>query len=244
MGCAFCASGIGGLVRDLTCGEMIDQMLAASSDAAERLDGMRVSSLVVMGSGEPLLNYDNVIKFIRLVNWDRGFGIGYRHIAISTCGIVPGILRLAGEGMPLTLSVSLHAPDDVTRSSIMKVNAAYPISTLVKACGQYAQITGRRVTYEYALIAGVNDSPAHAERLAGVLRGTSCHVNLIPLNPVPETPYVRPASCVVEAFASALQSRGVEATIRREMGSGIDAACGQLRRRWVSRRGAEEAGPG
>lgn len=244
MGCAFCASGIGGLVRDLTCGEMIDQMLAASSDAAERLDGMRVSSLVVMGSGEPLLNYDNVIKFIRLVNWDRGFGIGYRHIAISTCGIVPGILRLAGEGMPLTLSVSLHAPDDVTRSSIMKVNAAYPISTLVKACGQYAQITGRRVTYEYALIAGVNDSPAHAERLAGVLRGTLCHVNLIPLNPVPETPYVRPASCVVEAFASALQSRGVEATIRREMGCGIDAACGQLRRRWVSRRGAEEADPG
>ena len=245
MGCAFCASGIGGLVRDLTCGEMIDQMLAANSDAVERFDGARISSLVVMGSGEPLLNYDNVIKFIKLVNWDRGFGIGYRHITISTCGIVPGILRLAGEGLPLTLSVSLHAADDETRSSIMKVNAVFPISTLVKACNQYAKITGRRVTYEYALIAGVNDSPAHAERLAGMLRGTLCHVNLIPINPVPETPYARPPSHVVEAFAGALESRGIEATIRREMGSGIDAACGQLRRRWAPRNGAaEEAEPG
>ncbi len=218
MGCAFCASGLGGLVRDLTCGEMIDQMLAANDDAAERFDTARISSVVVMGSGEPLLNYDSVIKFVRLANWDRGFGIGARHITISTCGIVPGIMRLAGEGIPLTLSVSLHASDDATRSSIMKVNAAYPISTLVKACSQYAEITGRRVTYEYALMAGVNDSPAHAERLAGMLRGTLCHVNLIPLNPVPETPYVRPASRVVEAFAGALQSRGIEATIRRQMG--------------------------
>ena len=245
MGCAFCASGLGGLVRDLTCGEIIDQLLAASSDAAERFHGARISSLVVMGSGEPLLNYDNVIKFVRLANWDRGFAIGYRHITISTCGIVPGILRLAGEGIPLTLSVSLHAPDDATRSSIMKVNSAYPISTLVKACNRYAQITGRRVTYEYALIAGVNDSQAHAERLAGLLRGTLCHVNLIPLNAVPETPYARPSSHVVEAFADALKSRGIEATIRKEMGSGIDAACGQLRRRWAPRSdAAEEADPG
>ena len=245
MGCAFCASGIGGLVRDLTCGEMIDQMLAANSDAVERFDGARISSLVVMGSGEPLLNYDNVIKFIKLVNWDRGFGIGYRHITISTCGIVPGILRLAGEGLPVTLSVSLHAADDATRSSIMKVNAAYPISTLVKACNQYAEITGRRITYEYALIDGVNDSQAHAERLAAVLRGALCHVNLIPLNAVPETPYARPSSHVVEAFADALKSRGIEATIRKEMGSGIDAACGQLRRRWAPRSdAAEEADPG
>jgi len=243
MGCAFCASGIGGLVRDLTCGEIVDQLVAASGDAAERFCGARISSLVVMGSGEPLLNYDNVMKFVRLANWSRGFAIGYRHITISTCGIVPGIVRLAGEGIPLTLSVSLHAPDDATRSSIMKVNTSYPISTLVKACNQYAQITGRRVTYEYALIAGVNDSQAHAERLAGLLRGTLCHVNLIPLNPVPETPYERPASCVVEAFAGALESRGIEATIRREMGSGIDAACGQLRRRLAPRGGAEEAGP-
>lgn len=243
MGCAFCASGLGGLVRDLTCGEMCDQVLAANDDAAERLDGARVSSLVVMGSGEPLLNYDNVIKFIRLAKWDRGLGIGARHITVSTCGIVPGILRLAREGIPVTLSVSLHAPDDATRSSIMKVNEAYPISTLVKACVDYAEITGRRVTYEYALIAGVNDSPAHAGRLAGMLRGTLCHVNLIPLNPVPETGYVRPASCAVDAFARVLQSRGIEATIRREMGSGIDAACGQLRRRRVPGRGAKEADP-
>ncbi len=240
MGCAFCASGLGGLVRNLTCGEMIDQVLAASDDVAARRGAARVSSVVLMGSGEPLLNYDNVVKFIKLLNWDRGFGIGARHITISTCGIVPAIHRLAREGIGVTLSVSLHAPDDATRSSIMKVNEAYPISNLVKACNEYAEIAGRRVTYEYALIAGVNDSLAHAERLAGLLREMLCHVNLIPLNPVPETSYVRPTSSVVGAFAAVLASRGIEATIRREMGCGIDAACGQLRRRWALGRGAKE----
>jgi 23S rRNA (adenine2503-C2)-methyltransferase len=232
MGCAFCASGLGGLVRNLTCGEMVDQILAVSLDIATGSQDRRVGSVVMMGSGEPLANYDNVLKFVRLINWKRGYGIGYRRITISTCGIVPGIHRLAEEGLPVTLSVSLHAPDDSTRSSLMKINEVYPIGQLIDACTDYADSTGRRVTYEYCLIGGVNDSKAHAESLASLVRGTLCHVNIIPLNPVEETGFVRPSREAIDAFASTLRFAGIETTIRREMGADIDAACGQLRRRW------------
>jgi 23S rRNA (adenine2503-C2)-methyltransferase len=232
MGCAFCASGLGGLVRDLTCGEMVDQILAVSTDIAAKSKDRRIGSVVMMGSGEPLANYDNVLRFVRLINWNRGYGIGYRRIAISTCGIVPGIRKLAREGLPVTLSVSLHAPDDRTRSSLMKINKVYPVGQLIEACTAYADFTGRRVTYEYCLIGGVNDSKAHAESLASLVRGTLCHVNIIPLNPVEETGFVRPSREAIDVFASTLRSAGIETTIRREMGADIDAACGQLRRRW------------
>lgn len=240
MGCAFCASGLEGLVRNLTCGEMIDQILAVSNGIANESPNRRVSSVVMMGSGEPLANYDNVLKFVRLINWKRGYGIGYRHITISTCGIVPGIRRLAQEGLPVTLSVSLHAPDDHTRSALMKINQVYPVGQLIEACVDYANSTGRRVTYEYSLIGGVNDSRDHALRLARLLGGTLCHVNLIPLNPVPETGFARPSQEAVNVFACTLRSAGIETTIRREMGGDIDAACGQLRRRWAGRPGASD----
>lgn len=232
MGCSFCASGLSGLVRNLTCGEMVDQMIAASQEAVSRYGGDgRISSVVMMGSGEPLMNYDNVLKFIRLINWSRGFGVGMRHVTVSTCGIVPGIGRLAREGLPLTLSVSLHAPDDETRSSIMRINTVYPVAQVVQACKEYSEVTSRRVTYEYSMIAGVNDSQAHARLLASLLFGSLCHVNLIPLNPVPETGFRRSSPEDIRMFAATLIDSGIETTCRREMGSGIDAACGQLRRR-------------
>ncbi|MDD4791786.1 MAG: 23S rRNA (adenine(2503)-C(2))-methyltransferase RlmN [Firmicutes bacterium] len=235
MGCAFCASGLGGLVRNLTCGEMVDQILAVGLDTAARSQERRVGSVVMMGSGEPLANYDNVLKFVKLINWQRGYSIGYRRITISTCGIVPGIRRLAREGLPVTLSVSLHAPDDRTRSSLMKINEVYPVGQLIEASADYADSTGRRVTYEYCLIGGVNDSRAHAESLARLVRGTLCHVNIIPLNPVEETGFARPSREAIDVFVSILRSAGIETTVRREMGADIDAACGQLRRRWGRR---------
>ncbi|MEA4884616.1 MAG: 23S rRNA (adenine(2503)-C(2))-methyltransferase RlmN [Clostridia bacterium] len=234
MGCSFCASGIGGLVRSLECSEMIDQILAVSNDVGNE----RVSSVVMMGSGEPLANYENVLKFIKLINWDRGFGIGYRHITVSTCGILPGIRKLSGEGLPITLSVSLHAPDDDTRTAIMKINRTYPVKELVNACSEYAEITGRRVTYEYSLISGVNDSSDHAAMLAALIRGTLCHVNLIRLNPVAETGLERSSADAAERFGKILRTSGIETTIRREMGADIDAACGQLRRRWLREGGS------
>lgn len=236
MGCAFCASGMGGLVRNLSAGEMLEQVLVASARCEEEgLD--RVSSIVVMGSGEPMHNYDNVVRFVRLANWNRGLGIGYRHIAVSTCGIIPGIRRMAGEGLPITLSISLHAPDDVTRSRIMPVNRVYPVGELIMACRDYAAVTGRRVTYEYALIGSVNDSMEHAARLVSLIGGSLCHVNLIPINPVTEAGYSRPKQQVIEAFSNMLLSAGISTTIRRELGTDIDAACGQLRQRRIHEEG-------
>ncbi len=232
MGCAFCASGVGGLVRNLTPGEMLEQVLEAAREV--RAAGReRVTSIVLMGSGEPMHNYDNVVKFMSLVNWNKGLGIGYRHITISTCGIVPGIRRLAAEGISVTLSVSLHAPDDETRSALMPVNKAYPVDELVKACRDFADVTGRRVTYEYALIRGVNDSSEHAHRLIALIRGSLCHVNLIPINPVQEAGLARPEANVIQSFVDLLTAAGVSATVRRELGTDIDAACGQLRRRFL-----------
>ena len=228
MGCAFCASGLRGLVRNLTCGE-IDQMLAVSLDVPRSGQAGWLSRHD--GSERAIGNFDNVLKFVRLINWKlRDMDWLQAHPPSRRVESL-GIHRLA-EGLPVTLSVSLHAPDDSTRSSLMKINEVYPIGQLIDACTDYADSTGRRVTYEYCLIGGVNDSKAHAESLASLVRGTLCHVNIIPLNPVEETGFVRPSREAIDAFASTLRFAGIETTVRREMGADIDAACGQLRRRW------------
>ena len=224
MGCAFCASTIAGKARDLTPGEMLDQVLFTSLDS-----GVSVSNIVLMGIGEPLDNFDAVLKFLDLVNRPDGLNIGMRHISLSTCGLVPGIRRLAELRLQLTLSVSLHAPDNETRSKLMPVNKTYGVEELFRACHEYFQLTGRRVSFEYALIDGVNDRDWQAERLADRLRGMPAHVNLIPLNRVTER-NLRPSRRMRE-FQSLLESRGVTATVRRSLGGDIDASCGQLRRR-------------
>ncbi len=234
MGCAFCASGMGGFVRDLACGEIVDEVLKMEQDA--RREGGRVSHVVLMGTGEPLDNYDASIKALRILNAPEGLNVGFRRMTVSTCGLVPGILRLAREGVPVTLSVSLHAPTDDLRTDLMPVNRRYPVSEVVRAASTYAEETGRRVTFEYALIAGVNDSELHANLLAALLRGMLAHVNLIPLNPVEGTGYARPSRDRVVRFLAVLKRAGVPATVRRELGADIDAACGQLRRRYCGRR--------
>ncbi len=234
MGCRFCASTIGGKVRDLIPGELIGQVIAAERDLA----GERISNIVMMGIGEPLDNYDNVVKFLRLVAHPDGLNIGYRHISLSTCGVVPGIYKLADEAFPITLSISLHAPDDETRSSIMPVNRRWGVDELLTACKAYYDKTGRRLSFEYTLIAGKNDSPERAAALAAVLNRhlrsrTSTmpiHVNLIPVNEVEETGFARSSDSAVAAFAAALEKRGIRATVRRKLGADIDASCGQLRR--------------
>ncbi|MBR0281121.1 MAG: 23S rRNA (adenine(2503)-C(2))-methyltransferase RlmN [Oscillibacter sp.] len=234
MGCAFCASTIAGKARDLTPGEMLDQVLFTSLDAAAP-----VSNIVLMGIGEPLDNLDNVLKFLELVNRPEGLNIGMRHISLSTCGLVPGIRRLAELRLQLTLSVSLHAPDDETRSKLMPVNRAYDVETLFDACHDYFRETGRRISFEYALIDGVNDHDWQAERIAERLRGMPAHVNLIPLNRVSERD-LRPSRRMDE-FQRLLERRGVTATVRRSLGGDIDASCGQLRRRAMERSGHGEA---
>lgn len=233
MGCKFCASTIGGKVRDLTAGEILGEVIAAQLDSGER-----ISNIVMMGIGEPLDNYDNTVKFLRLVNDERGLNIGYRHISLSTCGVVPGIERLAKEDMPITLSISLHAPDDKTRSEIMPINNAYNISALMKACRDYYNACGRRISFEYTLISGKNDSESQALSLAGLLNGSlrrtgtgmPIHVNLIPVNDVTESGFVRSDKRAVADFAATLESKGIRATIRRKLGPDINASCGQLRR--------------
>ncbi|MBQ2767726.1 MAG: 23S rRNA (adenine(2503)-C(2))-methyltransferase RlmN [Clostridia bacterium] len=233
MGCAFCASTIGGKVRDLEAGELIGQILAAQADS-----GLRVGGIVLMGIGEPLDNYDNVLRFLRLVGDARGLNIGYRHISLSTCGLCDKIAQLAEEELPITLSISLHAPDDETRSALMPVNRKWGIDTLLSTCRDYWRKTGRRISFEYTLIAGENDSPAQAERLAERLnRGLRSrtetmpiHVNLIPVNPVGERQFSASDERSIKAFAAVLEKRGIRATVRRKLGSDIDASCGQLRR--------------
>ena len=224
MGCAFCASTIAGKVRDLTAGEMVDQVLLTQRDG-----GAPVSNIVLMGIGEPLDNFDTVMRFLELVNCPDGLNIGMRHISLSTCGLVEQIDKLAGYGLQLTLSVSLHAPDDQTRSKIMPVNRSVGVERLIAACRRYFQRTGRRISYEYAMIDGVNDSDWQADLLAGLLKGMPAHVNLIPLNQVEESP-LRPSRRVA-AFQKRLESRGITVTVRRRLGSDIDASCGQLRRK-------------
>ncbi|MBR7098557.1 MAG: 23S rRNA (adenine(2503)-C(2))-methyltransferase RlmN [Clostridia bacterium] len=238
MGCKFCASTIGGKVRDLTPAELLGQVIAAQRDTGER-----ISNIVLMGIGEPLDNYDNVMKFLRLVNHPNGINIGYRHISLSTCGLVDKINRLREEDLPITLSISLHAPDDETRSAIMPINNRYGVSQLLDACRAYFVATGRRISFEYTLIAGKNDSPANAQKLARVLndrlRGSKgqknsismpIHVNLIPVNEVKETGFVHSDKSAVKKFASILESCGIRATVRRTLGADINASCGQLRR--------------
>lgn len=225
MGCAFCASTRGGLVRRLTPSEMLDQVLFTQLDS-----GLPVSNIVLMGIGEPLDNYDTVLRFLELVNSPEGMNIGMRHISLSTCGLVERIDRLAEENLQLTLSVSLHAPTDEIRSTIMPVNRRYNVQTLLAVCKRYFEKTGRRISFEYAMIRGVNDTPEMAKLLASRLRGIAAHVNLIPLNDIPESPLKPSYPEVVQTFQKILEQHGIPATVRRTLGSDINASCGQLRR--------------
>ena len=224
MGCAFCASTLGGKIRDLTPSEMLDQVLFTQLDS-----GAEISNIVLMGIGEPLDNFDTVMRFLKLVNHPKGMNIGMRHISLSTCGLVEKIDKLAEHGLQLTLSVSLHAPDDETRNKIMPVNRSVGVKKLMDTCRRYFETTGRRISYEYAMIDGVNDSDAQADLLASLLKGTPGHVNLIPLNHVEESP-LKPSRRVA-AFQKRLESHGVTVTVRRRLGGDIDASCGQLRRK-------------
>ena len=224
MGCAFCASTIAGRVRDLTPSEMVDQVLFTQLDS-----GAHISNIVLMGIGEPLDNFDTVMRFLQLVNHPEGLNIGMRHISLSTCGLTEKIDKLAQLGLQLTLSVSLHAPDDETRSQIMPINRSVGVDKLMDTCRRYFKTTGRRISYEYAMIDGVNDSDRHADLLAGLLKGLPGHVNLIPLNDVVESP-LKPSRRVAQ-FQKRLESHGVTVTVRRRLGSDIDASCGQLRRK-------------
>ena len=228
MGCAFCASTTAGLVRNLAAGEMLGQVIAVN---AARGGGRQIVNLVLMGSGEPLDNYDNVVKFLRLVTSSDGLGISPRNISVSTCGLPEGMDRLAGEGLPLTLCLSLHAPDDEGRRALIPAARAYSVKQVVDALRRYVDATGRRAIVEYALIDGVNDSPAHAQRLAALLRGLRCHVNLIPLNAVDEAPLKGSKPQAVERFLQELTRLNVSVTKRRTLGEDIEGACGQLRRR-------------
>jgi 23S rRNA (adenine2503-C2)-methyltransferase len=224
MGCAFCASTLGGLVRRLTPAEILDQVIFVQKDS-----GLPISNIVMMGIGEPLDNFDNVLRFLTLVNDPDGLNIGMRHISLSTCGLVEKIDRLAELDLQLTLSVSLHAPDDATRSKLMPVNRAVGVERLMESCRSYFKKTGRRISYEYAMVDGMNDSDQQADLLAGLLKGQPAHVNLIPLNNVEESP-LKPSKRVA-AFQKRLEHYGIACTVRRKLGGDIDASCGQLRRK-------------
>lgn len=226
MGCTFCATGRSGFSRNLTAGEMLAQVQTAQRDG-----GKRVSNIVLMGMGEPLDNYENVLRFLDLVTAPDGMQIGMRHISLSTCGLVDRIYDLAERGYQLTLSVSLHAPNDAIRRRTMPVARKYSMEELLKACRHYAQVTGRRISYEYAMIRGVNDTEACARELARRLEGTLCHVNLIPVNSVSGTGYQKSPVEVQQRFIRILEQHGIAATVRRTLGSDINASCGQLRRR-------------
>ena len=231
MGCKFCASTIGGKVRDLLPSELVGQVIAAQLDSGER-----VSNIVMMGIGEPLDNFDNVVKFLKLVNHEGGLNIGYRHISLSTCGIVPKIYDLAEVDLPITLSISLHASNDEKRSAIMPINNKWKINDLLSACVDYYKKTGRRISFEYTLISGKNDTPADANELSGLLKsafrgtGAPIHVNLIRVNEVKESGFKEGSVESANAFAALLEKNGIVATVRRRLGSDVNAACGQLRR--------------
>jgi len=227
MGCAFCASTLGGLVRPLEPQEMLEQVMFTQLDS-----GLPISHIVLMGIGEPLDNFDNVMRFLELVNDPLGMNISMRHISLSTCGLVPKIRQLAEKKLQLTLSVSLHAPSDVVRDTIMPVNKAYPTEELLAACRDYYAITGRRISFEYAMIDGVNDREADARLLLKRLKGLPAHMNLIPLNHVEESPLKPSTRKAVQRFQQILEEGGVPATVRRTLGGDIDASCGQLRRKY------------
>ncbi len=233
MGCRFCASTIAGMVRNLEAGEILGQIIAAQRDLS-----IRISNIVMMGIGEPLDNYDNVVKFLQLVNLPDGVNIGYRHISLSTCGVVPKIYELAKLNLPITLSISLHASDDETRGEIMPVNRAWGVDSLLDACRDYYKVTCRRISFEYTLIAGKNDTKQKALALAELLNrklrtrqdNMPIHVNLIPVNEVTESGFKSSDKLAVKAFAATLEAKGIRATVRRTLGSDINASCGQLRR--------------
>lgn len=225
MGCKFCASGIAGFIRNLTPSEILSQIYKAQKDL-----GIRISHIVMMGVGEPLDNYDNIIKFLSLVSDENGINIGMRNISLSTCGVVTGIYKLMEEKLQLTLSISLHAPNDEIRSRTMPVNDRWNIDELLKACKDYIKVTNRRISFEYAMISGVNDSDECARELASKLKGMLCHVNLIPVNSVKERSYRKSSKDRMEAFIRILAKYGINATVRRTLGSDINASCGQLRR--------------
>lgn len=226
MGCSFCASGLNGLYRNLTPSEMLAQIMKAEND-----NNIRVSNVVMMGMGEPLDNFENSVKFLKLVSHDNGLNIGLRHISLSTSGVVSGIEKLAEYNFPITLSISLHAPNDKIRDSMMRVNKKWNIDALLKACKDYQKVTTRRISFEYALIDGVNDTDWCADELAKKLKGIMCHVNLIPANPVKENSFKKPNKEKIIRFQNRLIKNGVNATVRRTLGMDIDASCGQLRRK-------------
>ena len=228
MGCKFCASTLSGVVRNLSASEILSQIYAIQRD-----NDIRVSHIVMMGMGEPLDNYDNVIKFLHLISDENGLNISMRHISLSTCGVVTGIYKLMEENLPLTLSISLHAPTDEIRTSMMPVNKKWNIAQLIKACKDYTQKTSRRISFEYALVSGVNDSVESAKKLGSLLKGMLCHINLIPVNEVKETGCKESSPADVKRFAATLEKMGFAVTVRRKLGSDIDAACGQLRRNTI-----------
>lgn len=224
MGCSFCASGLNGLTRNLTASEMLSQITTAQKDK-----NIRISNVVLMGMGEPMDNLSNVVRFLELVAHEKGLNIGLRHISVSTSGVVSGIYKFMEYKFPVTLSISLHAPNDEIRSSIMRVNKKWNVETLIKACKDYIKMTGRRISFEYAVISGVNDSDSCAKELAKLLKGMLCHVNLIPANPVKENSFSKPDRTKILRFCELLNSLGINTTIRRTLGADIDASCGQLR---------------
>ena len=226
MGCRFCASTLDGLTRNLRPSEMLDQIYRI-----QRSTGERVSNVVVMGSGEPMDNYDNLIRFIRLLSDENGLNISQRNITVSTCGIVPNIRRLAEEKLQITLALSLHGSNQEKRRSLMPVANKYELHEVLEACDYYFEKTGRRITFEYSLVHGVNDTPEDAKELMGILKDRNCHLNLIPVNPIKERNYEKPDKKSAENFKNKLEKNGINVTIRREMGSDIDGACGQLRRK-------------
>ena len=232
MGCTFCATGKSGYSRDLTASEMLAQI-----EAAQRDRNIRISNVVLMGMGEPLDNYGNVLRFLRLVSDENGLNIGMRHITLSTCGIVPKIEQLARERLQINLAVSLHAPNDDIRSRTMPIAKAYPMSQLLKACRDYFDATGRRVTFEYSMISGVNDSDENARELAQKLSGMNCHVNLIPVNTVEGTGYKKSNIQRQQSFVNILAAKSIAATVRRTLGSDINASCGQLKRNHIKEGG-------
>ena len=228
MGCRFCASTLDGLERNLRPSEMLDQIYRIQS-----ITGEWVSNVVVMGSGEPMDNYDNVVRFLRLISHEKGLNISQRNLTVSTCGIVPGILQFAEEGLQVTLALSLHAPNDEVRKTLMPIANRYHLEDVLKACRVYFEKTGRRLTFEYSLVKGVNDNLKEAAALTGLLKDQHGHVNLIPVNPIKERDYVQSDRKAVEAFKKYLENHGINATVRREMGRDIGGACGQLRKSYM-----------
>lgn len=229
MGCSFCASTMAGFMRNLTAGEMLEQVLAIQRDS-----GKHVGNVVIMGIGEPFDNYDNVMKFLRLIHDPEGMNIGYRHITVSTCGLIPEMQSFTEQNLQVNLSISLHAPNDLLRRQIMPVGRKYSIDKIIEACKIYTETTKRRITFEYAMLAGINDSVGNASELAALLKGMLCHVNLIPANHVEGAGFNQSSRRRVEEFREVLERHGIEATIRRELGADINAACGQLRRSEMS----------